>query len=92
MIDVIKQRASSHNLNRGLCLSLPFFDDRALKMRTYDFQVIPTGRIEFIPSFVVRAARQEQVKVAQNIDLSPSTRKHLILGIRALEQTFYQSV
>ena len=43
-----------------LSLSLPYFDDQELKMATYHFVVIPAGRIMFVPSFVVRAAREEE--------------------------------
>ncbi len=59
MIRIIKQRAAAHDLNRGLSLSLPYFDDQALELRTRDFEVIPSGRIMFVPAFVVRAAREE---------------------------------
>ena len=88
IIRTIKQRAAAQDLNRGLSLSLPYFDDQALKMKTYDFDVIPAGRIMFVPAFVVRATEQEQVKVAQDTRLSPSTRKHLLAELRALEQAF----
>jgi hypothetical protein len=90
MIAEIKQLASTHNLNRGFHLSLPYFDDQSLDMMAYEFEVVPAGRIEFVPAFVVRSARQESVKVAQNIGLSSSTRKHLILSLRVLEQAFSQ--
>jgi hypothetical protein len=88
IINTIKRRAAAQDLNRGLSLSLPFFDDQALKMRTYDFDVIPAGRIMFVPAFVVRAAEQEQAKVAQDTRLSPSTRKHLLIELRELERVF----
>lgn len=88
IIRVIKQRASANDLNRGLSLSLPYFDDQALTAKTHDFDVIPAGRIMFTPAFVVRAAREEQVKVAQDTRLSPSTRKHLLAELTRLEQAF----
>jgi hypothetical protein len=88
IINTIKRRAAAQDLNRGLSLSLPFFDDQALKMRTYDFDVIPAGRIMFVPAFVVRAAEQEQAKVAQDTRLSPSTRKHLLTELREMERAF----
>ena len=40
IISTIKSRAASHDLNRGLSLSLPYFDDQDLEMRTRDFEVI----------------------------------------------------
>lgn len=92
IIQTIKQRAAANDLNRGLSLSLPFFDDQDLEIKTYDFQVIPAGRIMFIPAFVVRASRQEQVKVAQDTRLNPSTRKHLLLELQTLEAAFEPSL
>jgi hypothetical protein len=91
VIRTIKQWAAGSRLNRGLSLSLPYFDDQALELKTHAFVVIPPGRIVFLPAFVVRAARQEQVIVAQDTRLSPSTRKHLLMNLRVLEQTFYQA-
>jgi hypothetical protein len=88
MIRVIKQRSAAHDLNRGLSLSLPYFDDQALELHTRDFEVIPSGRIMFVPAFVVRAAREEQAKVAQDTRLSPSTRKYLLIELKHLEQAF----
>jgi hypothetical protein len=88
MIRVIKQRAASHDLNRGLSLSVPYFDDQALELHTRDFEVIPSGRIMFVPAFVVRASREEQAKVAQDTRLSPSTRKYLLIELKHLEQAF----
>jgi hypothetical protein len=88
MIQTIKRRAAAHDLNRGLSLSMPYFDDQDLEMRTRDFEVIPAGRIMFVPAFVVRGARQEQVKVAQDTRLSHSTRKYLFAELSALEKGF----
>ncbi len=88
IIHTIKHRAAAHDLNRGLSLSLPYFDDQELEMKTHDFEVIPAGRIMFVPAFVVRAAREEQVKVAQDTRLDPSTRKHLLEELSYLEQSF----
>jgi hypothetical protein len=88
IIHIIKHRAAAHDLNRGLSLSLPYFDDQELEMRAHDFEVIPAGRIMFVPAFVVRAAREEQAKVAQDTRLSPSTRKHLLEELNFLEKAF----
>jgi len=89
IITTIKHRAASHDLNRGLSLSLPYFNDQDLEMRTRDFEVIPTGRVMFVPAFVVRAARQEQVKVIQDTRLSQSTRKYLMGQLALLEKAFF---
>ncbi len=88
IIRTIKHRAASRDLNRGLSLSLPYFDDQVLQMKTYYFEVIPAGRIMFIPAFVVRACRMEEVKVAQDTRLDPSTRKHLLAELKTLELAF----
>ncbi|MEW5987238.1 MAG: hypothetical protein AB1791_11430 [Chloroflexota bacterium] len=87
----IQRRARTQDLNRGLSLSLPYFDDQALELKMHDFEVIPAGRIMFVPAFVVRAARLEQAKVAQDTRLSPSTRQHLLAELRTLEGAFGSS-
>jgi hypothetical protein len=92
IIQGIKQRAEAEELNRGLGLSLPFFDDEALEIRQYDFTVIPAGRIIFVPAFVVRASRKEQDKVAQDTHLSPTTRKYLLQQLKMLENAFLSCV
>jgi hypothetical protein len=91
IIRTIQQRAASQDLNRGLSLSLPYFDDQMLEMKIHDFEIIPTGRIMFVPAFVVRAAREEQAKVVQDTRLSHSTRVHLLGELKALEQAFETS-
>ena len=88
IIQNIKHRAATNNLNRGLSLSLPYFDDQTLQVATHNFEVIPAGRIMFVPAFVVRAALQEQVKVAQDTRLDPSTRKHLLEELQNLAEAF----
>jgi hypothetical protein len=88
IIRTIKRRAEASDLNRGLSLSLPYFDDQGLEMRARDFEVIPTGRIMFVPAFVVRAAREEAAKIAQDTRLDPSTRRHIIEELTLLEKGF----
>jgi hypothetical protein len=84
----VKERADSGNLNRGLSLSLPYFDDQELRVDITKFEVIPAGRIMFVPAFVVRAVRQEEMKVSQDTRLNPSTRNHLLHLLELLEQAF----
>jgi hypothetical protein len=84
----IKERAEAGSLNRGLRLSLPYFDDQELKIKISEFEVIPSGRIMFVPAFVVRAVRQEEVKVSQDTRYNPSTRKHLLYLLDLLEKAF----
>jgi hypothetical protein len=89
--NTIKKRAASNDLNRGLSLSLPYFDDQALAMKMHHFQVIPAGRIMFVPGFVVRAAQEEQVKVGQDTRLNASTRKSLLSELAMIEAAFDSS-
>ena len=84
----IKERAEDGSLNRGLRLSLPYFDDQELQIEISNFEVIPAGRIMFVPAFVVRAVRQEEVKVSQDTRYNPSTRKHLLHLLELLEKAF----
>jgi hypothetical protein len=91
IIRTIQQRATAQDLNRGLSLSLPYFDDQMLEIKLYDFEIVPAGRIMFVPAFVVRAAREEQAKVVQDTRLSHSTRVHLLGELKALEQAFETS-
>ena len=88
IIAAIKRRAAAQDVNRGLSLSLPYFDDQSLEMHLRDMEITPAGRIMFVPAFVVRAMREEQAKVAQDTRLSPSTRKHLLIELQMLEQAF----
>ena len=91
MIATIQRRAAAGDLNRGLSLSVPFFDDQQLALATRDFAVIPGGRVMFVPAFVVQAVREEQVKVAQDTRLSASTRKHLLAELQRFEDAFYRA-
>jgi hypothetical protein len=91
IIRTIQRRASSHDLNRGLSLSLPYFNDQTLALENYSFEVIPSGRIMFVPAFVVRAAREQEAKIAQDTRLSQSTRKHMLAELSALDQAFSKS-
>jgi hypothetical protein len=60
-------------------------------MKSHDFDVIPAGRIMFLPSFVVLAANKELAKVEQDTRLNRSTRKHLIEELRMLDAAFQPS-
>ena len=88
MIAAIKRRAESSSLNRGFSLSLPYFDDQAMEMKIYDFEVIPAGRIPFDPAYVMLVARSEQVKVSQDMRFNASTRKFLLAELKTLEKAF----
>ncbi len=84
----IKARAEKQTLNRGLSITLPYFDDQTLQMDKTNFEIIPAGRIMFVPAFVVHASASEQAKVAQDTRLNASTRKHLLAQLKALETSF----
>ncbi|HEX9091045.1 MAG TPA: hypothetical protein VF831_06120 [Anaerolineales bacterium] len=88
IIHEINRRAEMHKLDRGLRLFLPYFDDQKLTVEKYDFTVVPTGWVMFVPAFVVLAAREQQLKVAGDSRLSFATRKHLLDELEILEKTF----
>ncbi len=88
IIRTIKQRVEKGSLNRGLTISMPYFDDQNLELVETHFEVIPAGRILFVPAFVVRASRGEQANVSQDTRLNSSTRKHLLAQLKALETAF----
>jgi hypothetical protein len=88
VIRKIQRYAEAGELNLGFSLSLPYFDDQALEMKMYDFEVIPPGRIMFLPSLVWRAARREQEKVQQDAHLSESTRLRLRAELEELARAF----
>jgi len=88
IIKAILKRVENKTLNRGLNISLPYYDDQNLRMAETSLEIIPAGRIGFKPIFVVRAARLEHAKVSQDTRLNMSTRKHLLLELDLLEQAF----
>lgn len=89
MIDIIRRRVAEDNLNRGLRLSLPYFDDRELVIKSYELNVIPSGKVLFIPAFVVLAARMGRETVEKDPRLNRSTRKHLQAELQMLETAFH---
>jgi hypothetical protein len=91
IIITIKRRAAANDLNRGLSLSLPYFDDQTLEIKVHDFDVIPAGRIMFLPGLIVLAARKELAKVGQDTRLDRSTRKHLLVELQMLVAEFESS-
>lgn len=88
IIQRLKRRAVAQELNMGLHLSQPYFDDQALQIQLWTFMVIPAGRTLFVPAFVVMAAHREKANVARNPRLSISTRKHLMKMLESLEVDF----
>jgi hypothetical protein len=88
IIAAIQRRAAANSLNRGLSINLPYFDDQVLQMKVRKFDVIPAGRIMFLPSLVVLATQKEQVKVEQDTRLSRSTRRHLLAEFQMFSSAF----
>jgi hypothetical protein len=84
----IKIRSANHTLDRGLSLSLPYFNDQTLALADYKFDIIPGGRVMFVPAFVVLAVRAEAKKILLNTELSLSTRKSLLQELCIIERTF----
>jgi len=78
MVAEIQLRASRHLLDRGLRISVPYFDDRRLSLRYWAFTVIPKGRILFVPAFVVLAIDREVERARSSREFTPSTRAHLL--------------
>jgi len=87
-IEKVRRRATTHSLDRGLSLSLPYFDDRAAELRWRQLEIIPRGRVPFVPAFVVLAARQEASRVEQDASMLPSTQSHLLDLLNRLEAAF----
>ena len=88
IIHEIMARADKQTLNRGLSITLPYFDDQTLEMKVSNMEIIPAGRIMFVPAFVARASQGEQAKVSQDTRLNSSTRKHLLTQLKSLETAF----
>jgi hypothetical protein len=84
----IWRRARSRTLDRGLSLSLPYFDDGGMEMRRLEMEVIPRGRIMFVPAFVVVAARREIERIAPEASMTEGTKRHLIELLGILEHEF----
>ena len=91
LIDELWRRAANHQLDRGVRLSMPFYDDRRQSLRWRDFTVIPPGRIMFVPAFVVIAAEREIGRVQADRQYTETTRRHLIEVLGILRQAFVRS-
>ena len=91
LIEELWRRAASHQLDRGVRLSFPFYDDRRRSLRWREFTVIPPGRIMFVPAFVVIAAEREIDRVRADRQYTETTRQHLIEVLGILRQAFVRS-
>lgn len=88
MIAEIKLCAARHLLDRGLRLSLPYFDDRRMAVRHWEFTITPKGRILFVPAFVVLAAEREIVRVRTQREFTETTRSQLLTELQLLAAAF----
>jgi hypothetical protein len=88
MIATIWRKSACHDLDRGLWLSLPYFDDPSLEIRIWNFDVIPAGWVPFMPAFVVVASIKEQALVRDDNRLNLATKAHLIAQLRMIEKAF----
>ncbi len=88
IIAEVHRRLALDGLNRGLSISIPYFDDQALQLRLLALEAIPAGRILFVPAFLVLSCQQARARVARDTHLDPSTRTHLLDQIKSLEKTF----
>ena len=92
LVTAIQRRARTNSLNRGLSLDLSYFDDQDLAIKSFELEVIPVGRIMFVPAFIVLAVRKEYARISQDTRLNSSTRKHLLSLLAILEKAFFASV
>jgi hypothetical protein len=88
IVQNIQCRAAEKSLNRGLNITLPYFNDQQFCMAETQLEVIPAGRILFWPAFMVLATRRKRTQVEQDVRLNPSTRRHLLAELRMLENAF----
>jgi hypothetical protein len=59
-----------------------------MEMRQLEMEVIPRGRVMFVPAFVVMAARREMERVASASSMTEGTKRHLIELLGILEHEF----
>ena len=88
IIHTIQERAKAQSLNRGLSLSLPYFDDQDLKIKNHNFVIIPAGTDHVCASFCGSRCLEEQAKIAQDTRFSHSTRTHLMSELQMLGDAF----
>jgi hypothetical protein len=88
IITKIRRRASAHTLDRGLSVSLPYYDDQALEIRWREIEIIPPGRVMFMPAFVVLAVERKRERITGEQSLTPRVREGLLSSLRMLERAF----
>jgi len=88
IITRIHAKAETGDLDRGLQISLPYFEINDLAIHLYPVNVIPKGRIKFIPEFLVLAMQQTAWKVQQDPQINTSSRRHLLAQLASIENSF----
>ncbi len=88
IISYIQDRNGSGQLNRGLHLHVPYFDDRSLDLKTIVIHAIPAGKVLFVPAFIVLACQQEKSRIMLDARLSSGTRGYLLANLELLESAF----
>lgn len=91
VVQEIQRRAAVGGLNRGFWVSLPYFDDVELTMRSHRFTVIPAGRIPYDIDIVYCSAKEELYRIAEDTRMSLSTRKYLMAELRMITHCFEPS-
>lgn len=88
LIQKLRRWSAEHRLDRGLSLSVPYFDDQTLAMKLYSFEVIPAGRTPFVPAFLVLALERELISLQESQAYLEDTRIHLLSLLTALRREF----
>lgn len=88
IISKVKRWAQEGRLNRGLRLSVPYYDDAVGEMKWREIDVVPRGRVLFVPAFLVLAVYREARTIERELRLTASTREHLIGLLRTLQRAF----
>jgi len=88
IIATIQRRSANNSLNRGVWITLPYFDDQFLLLRKIEFEIIPRGRITFLPAFLNLAIQQQITMARHNTSLNYSTRKHLLVQLAMIQKAF----
>jgi hypothetical protein len=84
----IQARAAAGTLNRGLRLSLPSFEVDDLAIHLYPINIIPDGRIMFVPAFVAQAMQLAQAKIKGDMNISLSSRRHMLAQLTTIMSAF----
>lgn len=88
IIQKIQRRVAENSLNRGLSLSLPYFDYQAMQINNLEIEIIPKARIPFRPEFIFQAVQETKEKINNDSKLDTETRSHLMEELDLLDKSF----